>query len=182
MNFLKSKIDKDNIVIGFHPGCATLKNHDKRRWDTKNFSDLAKLLISNLNSKILIFGGNEEKELKSEILKNVFHDNVIEVNTNSILQTAAVMKRCNLFITNDSSLMHIASALKLNVIALIGPTNINYIHPWQTNYKIASINLECSPCFYYSPKPLTCTRTDVKFKCIKELNVEYVYKIARSFI
>ncbi len=92
------------------------------------------------------------------------------------------MQRCNLFITNDSSLMHIAAALKLNIVVIIGPTNKNYIYPWQTNYKIASLDLDCSPCFYYSPKPLTCSRSDLKFKCIKDLSVDLVYEKAKEFL
>jgi len=85
------------------------------------------------------------------------------------------MKRCNLFVTNDSSQMHIAAAMQLKVVAIIGPTNQNYIYPWQTEHKIISLNLDCSPCFFYSPKPLVCTRDDLKFKCIKELTVEMVF-------
>ena len=92
------------------------------------------------------------------------------------------MKRCNLFVTNDSSLMHVASALKLKVVAIIGPTNPDYIHPWKTEHKIVSLNLDCSPCFIYSPRPLNCYRTDVLFKCIKELNVEMVYNAVLNFI
>ena len=71
--------------------------------------------------------------------------------------------------------MHVASALQLNVIAIIGPTNTNFIHPWKTEHKIATLSLECSPCFFYSPKPLKCYRDDVLYKCIKELTVEMVY-------
>jgi heptosyltransferase-2 len=92
------------------------------------------------------------------------------------------MKRCNVFVTNDSSLMHIASALQLKVVAIIGPTNTNYIYPWKTQHKIVSLNLDCAPCFIYSPRPLVCSRTDVKFKCIKELDVEMVYKAVEEFI
>lgn len=174
--FLRSQnITNDDLVVGFHPGCAVLKNHDKRRWETEKFSALAQKLINEKNAKILLFGGPEEKHLRSAIIKQTASNFCIEVKAENFLQTAAIMKRCNLFVTNDSALMHTASALKLKIAAVIGPTNTNYIHPWQTEYKIASLNLECSPCFYYSPKPLTCTRTDVKFKCIKELEVDLVY-------
>jgi heptosyltransferase-2 len=86
------------------------------------------------------------------------------------------MNRCDLFVTNDSALMHIASALGLKVVALFGPTNTNYVHPWKTEHVIVKTNLDCQPCFYYSPKPLTCTRSDLQFKCIKDLSVEMVMK------
>lgn len=173
--FLKNyKINLSDLVIGFHPGCATLKNHIKRRWEPEKFAGLAKKLIEEKKAKILIFGGPDEDELKKEVHQKINSGNSIIVKTNSLTETAAVMKRCNIFITNDSSLMHVASALKLNVIAIIGPTNTNYIRPWQTNHKIVSLNLDCAPCFVYSPRHLYCSRNDVQFKCIKELNVEMV--------
>jgi ADP-heptose:LPS heptosyltransferase len=78
--------------------------------------------------------------------------------------------------------MHIASALQLKVVAIIGPTNVNYIYPWKTEHKIVGLNLDCAPCFIYSPLPLVCSRNDVKFKCIKELDVERVYKAVKEFL
>ncbi len=173
----KQNIKSDDLIIGFHPGCSTLKNHDKRRWETYKFAELANKLINKKNAFVLLFGGQEEKNLKDEIQSLTNSERCIQVEVNSLIDAAAIMDKCKVFVTNDSALMHIASALKLYVVAVIGPTNKNYIYPWQTNYSIASLELECSPCFYYSPKPLTCTRTDIKFKCIKELGVDLVYNL-----
>lgn len=176
-DFLKEKsISENDLVIGFHPGCNTLKNHEKRRWETEKFAELANLLTKKHNAKIFIFGGTEEKHLKDKILSLCQSQNVFSVQTFSLRHTAALMKRCNAFVTNDSSLMHVAAALKLKTVAIIGPTNVNYIRPWQTKHEICSLNLECSPCFFYSPKPLKCSRKDVQFKCIKDLKVEFVYE------
>jgi heptosyltransferase-2 len=130
----------------------------------------------------MIFGGPDEDELKNSIVNYVESDQAINVKTGDILQTAAVMKHCNLFITNDSGLMHIAAALDLNIIAILGPTNENYIKPWKARHKIASLHLDCSPCFFYSPKPLTCSRDDLKFKCIKELEADIVIKSIEEMI
>lgn len=182
-NFLNDKgIELKDLVIGFHPGCSTLKNHDKRRWETDKFAKLASTLIERDSAKILIFGGPEEKDLKLDICSRVNSPSVISVEARSILESTSVMKRCNLFVSNDSSLMHIAAALKLKTVAILGPTNKNYIYPWQTEHRVASLQLECSPCFYYSPKPLTCSRNDLKFKCIRDLNPEKVYDIVKDFL
>ncbi len=179
--FNENSIEKNDFVIGFHPGCATLKNHIKRRWEPEKFAELGRKLIQNKNAKIFLFGGPEEDELKDSISKMIDSDRSFTIKTENFLQSIAIMKRCNVFVTNDSALMHIASALGLKVVAIIGPTNKNYIHPWKTEHKIVSLNLECSPCFFYSPKPLSCSRTDVEFKCIKELNVNQVYRALESF-
>ncbi|MDP4190372.1 MAG: glycosyltransferase family 9 protein [Bacteroidota bacterium] len=180
--FSESRIAESDIVIGFHPGCATLKNHIKRRWEPEKFIELGRKLIKEYGAKVLIFGGPEESQLKNEVKTGIASDSAYVVETKDLAKSAAIMKRCNLFITNDSSLMHVASALRLNVIAIIGPTNTNYIHPWNTEHRIVSLNLECAPCFFYSPRPLICHREDVKFKCIKELSVEMVLKTAASFL
>ena len=180
--FSENNIGDSDIIIGFHPGSATLKNHEKRRWEPEKFSALGKRLIEERNAKILIFGGPEEIELKKVIKENINSDDSIIVETDNLAESAAVMARCNVFVTNDSSLMHVASALKLKVVAILGPTNPHYIHPWKTDHNIVRLNLDCSPCFIYSPRPLICFREDVQFKCIKELTVDMVYRPVVDFI
>jgi heptosyltransferase-2 len=182
IEFLSAEgIESGNTIIGFHPGCATFKNHIKRRWEPEKFAALGKKLIEDHKAKILIFGGPEEDELKEEIKERINSSDAIIVRSESILQNAAIMEQCKIFVTNDSSQMHIASALKLKTVAIIGPTNPAYIHPWKTEHKIVTLNLDCAPCFFYSPKPLICYRTDVKFKCIKELSVDMVYNNVVKF-
>ena len=175
-------ISANEIVIGLHPGCATLKNHIKRRWEPEKFAELGNKLINKHTARILIFGGPEEKELKEQIVLLIGSNMANVVNAESLTQSAAIMKRCNVFVTNDSSQMHIAAALGLKVVAIIGPTNQHYIRPWKTEHKIVTLNLDCSPCFFYSPKPLVCNRTDVKFKCIKELTVDMVYSTVLKYL
>ncbi len=179
---MEMKIEDDELVVGFHPGCATLKNHVKRRWEPEKFAELGKKLINNHNARILIFGGPEERELKEQIYSLINSDKVNVVNADSLTKSSAIMKHCNIFITNDSSQMHIAASLGLKVVAIIGPTNQYYIHPWKTEHQVVTLHLDCSPCFFYSPRPLICKRTDVKFKCIKELTVDMVYNSVLKYL
>ena len=94
-----------------------------------------------------MFGGPEEEELKSLINKMIDSENSFVIKTEKFLQSIAIMKRCNVFVTNDSALMHVASALGLKVIAIIGPTNPNYIYPWKTEHKIVSLKFRLCPVF-----------------------------------
>lgn len=182
-SFLNDKrIYASDLVIGFHPGSATLKNQANRRWGPEKFAKLGKKLIESYGAKILIFGGPTEEELKQNIVNQINSQGAFPVVSHNLTESAVVMKRCNVFVTNDSSLMHVASALKLKVVAIIGPTNTNYIYPWKTEHKIVSLNLDCSPCFIYSQRPLICSRDDVKFKCIKELDMELVFRSVKGFV
>jgi len=180
--FNNINIKAEDLVIGFHPGSATLKNHIYRRWEPEKFASLGSRLIKEKGARILLFGGPEESELKQNIHKLIDSTNCFLVETENLAQSAAIMKRCNVFVSNDSSLMHVASAMQLKVASIIGPTNQDYIHPWKTEHRIVSLNLNCAPCFFYSPRPLICTRTDVKFKCIKELTVKMVNKAVEELL
>lgn len=169
-------IRETDIVIGFHAGSATFKNQIKRRWEPAKFAALAKILVEKKGAYVLILGGQEETELKKEIKQSSKSPRVLIPPSGTIIESAALMKTCNAFVTNDSGMMHLAAATKTPTVAIIGPTNTNYIHPWHTEYEIASLFLECSPCFIYSPRPLICSRNNVEFKCIKELTVEMVFQ------
>lgn len=176
------QIKPGDRIVGMHAGCSVLKNHINRRWEPEKFAELAKRLCAMDNTHVLLFGGPEENELKRTIIEKVNNPAAHFVATKNLAQSAALIKRCGFFVTNDSSLMHVASAMQRRVLALIGPTNKAYIYPWGTEYKIASLNLECAPCFFYSPKPLLCHRTDMQYKCIKELSVDLVWKELQDWL
>ncbi len=162
----------DSTVIGFHPGCATLKNHENRRWAPEKFSELGTVLKSKLGVEILVFGGPDELELKSFVASNMKPPGIVVEKTN-MLETAALMERCKLFISNISSLMHLSSALRTPTVALFGPTSHIYERPYGTPYRVVRKGLKCSPCFFYSPKPLSC-REKKGFECMKTLTVNEV--------
>lgn len=169
-------------IIGMHPGCSLLKNHIKRRWEPEKFASLAKKLIDEENTVVLLFGGPEEEELKESVRRETGSEFCYSVMTKNLAQSAAIIQKCDVFVTNDSSQMHVAAAMQRKTAAIIGPTNTSYIYPWKTEHTIVSLGLECSPCFFYSPSPLSCSRSDVQFKCIKELDAERVFVAVKNYL
>ncbi len=166
----------DTLKVGIHPGTSSFKNHEKRRWPPEKFIEFGKFLRNaNKEATLFIFGGPEENGLKEFIKKGLEGIlRVVTVNTKNIRETAAIIKFMDIFVTNDSGLMHIAAALKLPVVAIFGPTNPVWVRPWGTKHRIVRLGLECSPCFYYSPKPLSCP-AGLDFKCLKALDAEMVF-------
>lgn len=162
-------------LIGFHPGGSTLKNHINKRWAPDKFAELGRMLIDRAGARVLIFGGPEEKELRERIAGTIGSESALSIETRTVGESAALIERCDVFVSNDSSLLHFSSALKRKTVLLMGPINPVHSGPWKTGSEIATIDLDCSPCFYYSPRPLTCSRTDLKFKCMKEMDAELVY-------
>jgi heptosyltransferase-2 len=170
------RTQNSKLLIGFHAGTALFKNHIRRRWAPEKFAELAKKLTAELNARIFLFGGPDDIEA-NEIILSLAGNVITEVKTKSIMDSIAIMQKMSLFVSNDSALMHIAGALDLPTVAIFGPTNETYVHPWKTRYEIVHTGIECRPCFYYSPKPLTCYRTpEEHFLCIRNIDVENVFE------
>lgn len=173
--------ENHKMLIGFHLGTAEFKNQKMRRWDYRKFAELGKRLNEKYNASILIFGGSNEKELKTSC-KELMEAFAYDIETDNIIDTAALISKCNLFISNDSALMHISAALNVPTVAIFGPTNPTWVKPYNCKHVIASRkNLDCMPCFYYSIKPLTCRKYG-DFRCIKDLEVDIIFNAADELI
>jgi heptosyltransferase-2 len=129
--------------------------------------------------QILLFGGPEEYELNDRI-NSMMGGEGIRVTVDGIIPSIAIMEKCKGFVTNDSGLMHIASAVKLPVVAIFAYTNPTWVHPWKTRYRIVRHEMECSPCFYYSPRPASCRWDTDQFRCIEHIEVDEVYQNAKE--
>ena len=166
-------------LIGFHAGTAELKNQARRRWPVDRFAELGDRLTQELNAHTLIFGGQDEENLKNRLRDGLSRPGLI-VSGTTMRQTAALIEHCDLFVSNDSALMHTAAAMKVPCVVIFGPTNPKWVYPYGTDYRIVRLNLDCSPCFYYSARPLSCRQGD--FPCIADLSVEQAFQAARDLL
>src|SRR5206468_8748575 len=105
------------------------------------------------------------------------------VETVNILQTLALMEKCRLFVSNDTALMHLASALNIPTVAVFAYTNYRELHPWMSPYLVVRKELDCSPCFFNSPRVVKCIwKGEDEFKCIKTITVSEVFSAAEKLI
>ncbi|MEO6694691.1 MAG: glycosyltransferase family 9 protein [Ignavibacteria bacterium] len=163
---------KDKLIIGFHPGSSVLKNHIHKRWDKQKYAELGNKLIKEYDAKILLFGN--EFELNEEI-KNMMNGEAVTASTQNYMDSIARMTTCKLFISNDTAFMHSAAALNIPTVAIFAYTNYRELYPWKVDHALVRKDLECSPCFYNSPKPVECIwKGEDEFKCIKLITVNEV--------
>ncbi len=174
-------INLNKPIIGYHAGCSSLKNHEKRRWAPDKFARLGTQLQEREGATILLFGGPDEYEL-NDTINTLMSNNGIVVKVPTLMSSIAIMKRCSVFVVNDSGLMHIAAGLQLPIVTIFAYTNPAYVYPWSTRYIMVRKDLECSPCFYYSPKPATCKWQTEQFRCNTRIEVDEVYQAVESFL
>lgn len=168
----REKLPHDKKIVGIHAGTSVFKGHLNRRWPVSHFIRLINLLP---DYHFALFGTGDEVTVNHQIREAVENSNAVSVIEGlSIRETAATIKNLDYFISNDSGLMHLAAAVGTAVLALIGPTNKNFIYPWGVTHRCSTIEVGCSPCFFYSPKPLRC-HMDNSFQCLNAMTPEYVF-------
>jgi heptosyltransferase-2 len=177
--WLRERGLEGELLIGFHAGTAEFKNQARRRWAREKFAQLGDILSEELGARMLLFGGPDEEQLNEDIRSRMSHPGLL-VSSTTMRQTAALIEHCDLFVSNDSALMHTAAAMKVPCVVIFGPTNPQWVHPYGTPHGIVRLNLDCSPCFYYSARPLTCRRGD--FICITDLEVQRVATAVRELL
>jgi len=139
----REKIDKKDILIGLSPGAHWYT----KRWLKERFIELANSLIQKKKAKIVILGGKEEVELSKEIETSLLSKPITAAGKLSLMETAALLKRCQVLVTNDTGIMHIAAAVKTPLVAIFGPTVKEFgYYPYRVAHRVISKDLPCRPC------------------------------------
>ena len=100
-------------------------NWPPKIWPVELFNELMKKIISKYNNvKFIIVGSNNEKNIYfNEVIKSINEKYILDLMGETLTFTSAIMKKCDLFIGNDSGLMHLSAASKISTIGLFGPTD-----------------------------------------------------------
>ncbi len=159
-------INTDFIALA--PGAA----HATKRWPAEYFKELVHNLNNDFKGKIVLLGSAAEQAELNELVSSA---RVINFAGNlSLLESAAVLKRANLLVTNDSGLMHMASAVKTPAIALFGSTVKEFgFFPYRSDAIILEDNtINCRPCSHIGRE--SCPKGH--FDCMRKISPQMVLK------
>ncbi|MDI6783274.1 MAG: glycosyltransferase family 9 protein [bacterium] len=164
------KIKSTDLVIGLNTGSGAV--FATKKWTIPGFLNLAEMIYKKYkpNVKILILGGPEEVERNKEILQKT---KVLLFDTgtnNSLPDFCGILNVCDVVVTADSLAMHLAIALKKQVVAFFGPTVAQEIELYGRGEKIVA-EADCAPCYRKEcNQPISCMeRLDAKavFSAVK---------------
>ena len=139
---------KDGLDISFrHIVIFPGGNWNPKLWSADNFNVTMKLLLEKFNNiKFILVGSLKEKnKFYNELVRGIKESLVIDLFGYNLTLTSAYMKKSDMFIGNDSGLMHLAVANKLKVISLFGPTDDKVYGP----YGIDNIVIRTAESFEY---------------------------------
>ncbi len=167
---------KENHIITAAPG--TIWN--TKRWPADRFATMCKQLSSKC-SAVLLIGGKEDSALCEDIAGMSNAKNVFTVAGKlSLLQSAELIKRSRVLISNDSAPMHIAVAVATPVIAIFGATvpEYGFAPRGAHNIVIETKGLKCRPCSIHGGK--TCPIGT--FECMRAITSELVVNKVMPFL
>jgi heptosyltransferase-2 len=105
-------------------------------------------LCERLLAKIVLIGDVKDAVFGAR-LASEYPNKVINLcNQTSIGQSASLMKQAEYVISHDSSMMHIAAALKKKIFVIWGSTHSGFgMYPYETEFiSLEMANLSCRPC------------------------------------
>lgn len=176
-DFLKQNniLDEDRL-IGIGPGGGkNVKTFmPTKRWPLKNFVHLIKKFIEN-NYRVVLLGGRDEKALAESVLSE--YPSCLDALHLSYGEMASVMRRCQLYIGNDSGPLHIADAMGTTTLSLFGPTDPRVQAPLGERSNVIFKQVECSPCYRDGDFP-ECGHVT----CLNSITIDEVWGQAKSIL
>jgi len=166
--FLEGHGIPDHIpLVGIHPGAKNLF----KQWPKESFVEVGRRLSQHLGCQIFVTGDQSEALLVLEIASQI--PSAIPIAGElSLSSLTALLRRMDLFVTNDTGPMHLAYAAKTPTVAIFGPTDPALCGPFHVeNVKVLTASKTCRPCLGKN-----CLRPF----CLLQLGPETVYDAALS--
>lgn len=110
-------------------------NWRAKTWRSEYFVELIAELTGDKGilpgARVAIFGRDDERPMVLRLIYALPEDRCVDlVGRLDLLTVHACLKRCDLYVGNDSGLMHLAAASGLPTLGLFGPTQEALYAPW----------------------------------------------------
>jgi predicted lipopolysaccharide heptosyltransferase III len=131
----------DGLIV-CHPGARWWF----KQWPEEKFAQLADQLQEEMQLKVIFSGGPGDVAAVQAIADRMTTPCHTIAGQTTPIQLAALIRRAQLFIGNDSGPMHIAAAVDTSVLALFGSTDPAIWQPWTQRKQVIYKAVACSPC------------------------------------
>lgn len=165
-------------MLGIHVGSGGTKNLALRRWPLENYMGLVRRLRESHPDLALLFFGGPEEQADHEKILAAGGENLFFPKTQNFRQAAALIQKCDAFLSVDTALMHLAAAMNVrSQVVIETPTWNQPIEPYGNpfvlvkNPAIAGRNLE----FYrYDGRGIQGSGGEIR-RCMESVTVESVF-------
>jgi len=160
-------------IIGVGPGSKM----PAKRWPLNRFIEVARRVCAHSpQSRLVIFGGREDFKLGEDIRKALGKKVVNVAGELSVLESAEALRRCSVYVGNDTGVMHLAAAVETPCVAIFSSRD----HPgrWEpigNHHIVLRKDPPCAGCLLD-----VCTLQAMK--CLKDITVEEVVSAVKHVL
>lgn len=141
-------------IIGVHCNALT----PAKQWPPRFFGETLSLLKEKFPRLGVISFGSENERSQTAISRDIaggvrWFDGV---GIWEIRESLAILKQCDVMLSGDTGIMHMAASLGVPTVSVFGPTSAARLAPFHTGGVCATPPTPCHPCFRDRWTPCTC--------------------------
>jgi ADP-heptose:LPS heptosyltransferase len=136
-----------------------------KEWEPARFADLARRLLDAYGMPVVVAAAPRETG-KLERLSRLAPE-IVALPRVPLDELMAWIRRCGLFVGNDSGPAHVAAALKKKIVVIFGSADPRVWRPWNAEHQLLTAGLPCIPCGGHR-----CTEYD-RPRCLEAVTVAH---------
>jgi heptosyltransferase II len=176
---LKSTLVRLDLDLPEKPLLAICPGSERitKCWPASYYAKVASVK-KNEGWDVWMFGAPTDQNIAKEI-QELSHNSCVDlIGKTDLGEAVDLLSLATAVVTNDSGLMHIASALSKPIVAIYGPTSPKENPPRTKNkFKIISPDMPCSPCRVYNDD-----KCRVKYRCLYETHPDVVLEAIKEIV
>jgi heptosyltransferase II len=138
---LQSGFQNSELLVGMHPFASS----KGKRWPLERYAELSHHLAAD-GYRPLVLGAQNERQEFDDASGSFSPMSINAVGRCDLRVTLALLKKCQLYVGNDSGIMHLAASAGLPLVTIFGSTSPQLFGPWGKKATIVSAALPCAPC------------------------------------
>jgi heptosyltransferase II len=159
-------IEKQDQIIAVHPDASS----PSKRWSVTKFIKLCNQLTEDSDKKVVLVAGSEGVHLTRQIVDQTKKGVLDLGGLLNLRELAALFKRCEWVISNDSGPVHISTAVGTPVVSIFGRKKKGLgperWRPLGARDRVLQKDPGCEPCI---PEPCP-----IQLECLESLSVQEV--------
>ena len=164
-------IDGKSRKIVLHPRAKTIN-----RWPAESFAQLARMLLGEVETKILVTGTTEDVDLAAAIVRVDPSRIVSLAGDTTLLDLCELWSRAECVICADTGPMHLLNTISTPAVLLFGPTEATRFAPLSRRVQCIQAKVCCEPGLHQSCK---WQRSAQHSYCMQTIRVRQVYEMIR---
>jgi len=164
--------------------CPGAEYGPAKQWPAEYFAEIARARIA-AGWDVWVFGSDKDRVIAETICKLAGESCINLAGKTSLQDAIHLLSLTDVVVSNDSGLMHVASALDKPLVAIYGSSDPKFTPPLHDKAEIVSLGLGCSPCFkrvcpYGHTNCLRDIKPEIILNRLEETSLSSLNKVAEK--